>query len=115
MDSVTGVVSFQAELVNDRNGEPLAVNWLAPAALPLAHDEVLAFDGRWGHEFQQARQRVARRTARASPRPQPSAQLRKPIVAVTGSRSASTFLTGPVCDCPKSVSPDPITVRTQRA
>ncbi len=58
LDPATGVAAFRARLVN-AGDEPLAVNWLAPAALPLAHDETLAFDGRWGHEFQQTRQRVA--------------------------------------------------------
>jgi alpha-galactosidase len=58
LDAASGVAAFRARLVN-AGDEPLAVSWLAPAALPLAHDEVLAFDGRWGHEFQPTRQRVA--------------------------------------------------------
>jgi alpha-galactosidase len=58
LDPVTGVAAFRARLVN-AGTEPLAVDWLAPAALPMAADEVMLFDGRWGHEFQTVRQRLA--------------------------------------------------------
>ena len=57
LDAATGVAAFRARLVN-AVAEPLAVDWFAPAALPLAHDEVLLLDGRWGHEFQLVRQRL---------------------------------------------------------
>jgi alpha-galactosidase len=58
IDAATGVVDFRARLVNG-GAEPLHVDWLAPAALPMAADEVMLFDGRWGHEFQLVRQRLA--------------------------------------------------------
>jgi alpha-galactosidase len=58
MDPATGVAAFRSRLLN-RGDEPLALDWMAPAALPLAHDEVMVFDGRWGREFQPVRQRLA--------------------------------------------------------
>jgi alpha-galactosidase len=53
----TGVAAFRSRLTN-RGAEPLSIDWLAAAALPLAHDEVMLFDGRWSREFQTVRQRV---------------------------------------------------------
>jgi alpha-galactosidase len=57
LDPATGVAAFRSRLTN-RGAEPLSVDWLAAAALPLAHDEVMLFDGRWSREFQTVRQRV---------------------------------------------------------
>jgi alpha-galactosidase len=57
LDPATGVVAFRSRLTN-LGTEPLAIDWLAAAALPLTHDEVMLFDGRWSREFQTVRQRV---------------------------------------------------------
>jgi len=56
-DADTGVVAFRSRLSNTGD-DPLSVDWLAPVALPLAHDEVMVFDGRWAREFQTVRQRL---------------------------------------------------------
>ncbi|HEY1752691.1 MAG TPA: alpha-galactosidase [Caulobacteraceae bacterium] len=58
LDSETGVAAFRSRLVN-RGRDALHLDWMAPAALPLAHDEVVLFDGRWAREFQPVRQRLA--------------------------------------------------------
>jgi alpha-galactosidase len=58
LDPATGVTAFRSRLLN-QGDEPLSLDWMAPAALPLAHDEVMLFDGRWGREFQPVRQRLA--------------------------------------------------------
>jgi alpha-galactosidase len=57
LDPATGVAAFRSRLVNT-GGDPLTLAWMAPAALPLAHDEAMLFDGRWSREFQTARQRI---------------------------------------------------------
>jgi alpha-galactosidase len=62
LDADTGVAAFRSRLTNSGD-EPLCVDWLAPAALPMAHDEVMVFDGRWAREFQPVRQRLATRPA----------------------------------------------------
>ncbi|MFI4936240.1 MAG: alpha-galactosidase [Caulobacterales bacterium] len=58
LDPNTGVAAFRSRIVN-AGDEPLAVDWMAPAALPMSHDEVMIFDGRWAREFQPVRQRIA--------------------------------------------------------
>ncbi|HEY2706826.1 MAG TPA: alpha-galactosidase [Caulobacteraceae bacterium] len=57
LDAATDVAEFRSRLVN-RGTEPLAVYWMAPAALPMPCDEVLYFDGRWAREFSTVRHRV---------------------------------------------------------
>jgi alpha-galactosidase len=58
LDAAAGVAAFGSRLTNVGD-TPLAVDWMAPAALPLVHDEVMVFDGRWAREFQPVRQRLA--------------------------------------------------------
>ena len=58
LEAETGVASFQSRLVN-RGADALHIDWMAPAALPLIHDEVMLFDGRWAKEFGTVRQRLA--------------------------------------------------------
>jgi len=58
LDAATGVAAFGAHLLNI-GASPLTLDWMAPVALPMAHDEVMFFDGRWAREFQTVRQRVA--------------------------------------------------------
>ena len=58
LDPATGVAAFRSRLLN-QGDEPLSLGWMAPAALPLTHDEVMVFDGRWAREFQPVRQRLA--------------------------------------------------------
>ena len=84
LDPATGVAAFRSRLTN-RGAEPLAVDWLAAAALPLAHDEVMLFDGRWAREFQTVRQRVPtglvlkdNRTGRTSHHAPPFAAVGRP-------------------------------------
>ncbi len=55
LDAATGVLSVSSTLVN-RGDDGLEVQWLASAALPVPHDDILLFDGRWGFEFQPSRQ-----------------------------------------------------------
>jgi alpha-galactosidase len=50
----TGVATSRTRLIN-RGEAPLTLDWLACAALPAPHDELLTFDGRWGLEFQTRR------------------------------------------------------------
>lgn len=57
IDAATGVVSFRNRLTN-LGEDGLAVDWLAAVALPLPHEEVLAFEGRWANEGRTYRQRV---------------------------------------------------------
>jgi alpha-galactosidase len=57
LDAETGVAAFRSRLVNTR-ADRLHVDWMAPAALPLAHDEVMLWGGRWTMEFQTTRQRL---------------------------------------------------------
>jgi alpha-galactosidase len=84
LDPATGVAAFRSRLTN-RGAEPLAVDWLAACALPLAHDEVMLFDGRWAREFQTVRQRVPtglvlkdNRTGRTSHHAPPFAAVGRP-------------------------------------
>jgi alpha-galactosidase len=58
LDAETGVAAFRSRLVN-RGPDALHIDWMAPAALPLGHDEVMLFDGRWAKEFGTVRQRLA--------------------------------------------------------
>jgi alpha-galactosidase len=57
VDAETGVAAFRSRLVN-RGPDGLHVDWLSPVALPLGHDEVMLWDGRWAAEFQTTRQRL---------------------------------------------------------
>jgi alpha-galactosidase len=57
LDQQTGVASFRSRIVN-RASSPLHLDWVAAAALPLAFDNLLLFDGRWAREFQTGRQRL---------------------------------------------------------
>ena len=57
MDAQTGVAAFRNRLIN-QGPSPLAVDWLAAGCLPLYHDEVLGFEGRWANEGRAYRQRV---------------------------------------------------------
>lgn len=84
LDPETGVAAFRSRLVNT-GAEPLAVDWLAACALPLAHDEAMLFDGRWAREFQTVRQRVPtglvvkdNRTGRTSHHAPPFAAIGQP-------------------------------------
>ncbi len=58
LDPESGVAAFRSRLVNT-GADPLRVDWMAAAALPLAHDEVMLWGGRWSLEFQTERQRLA--------------------------------------------------------
>ncbi len=57
MDAQTGVASFCNRLIN-KGPSALTVNWLAAGCLPLDHDELLAFEGRWANEGRPYRLRV---------------------------------------------------------
>ncbi|WP_411287894.1 alpha-galactosidase [Phenylobacterium sp.] len=50
IDPATGVVGFRSTARNVADA-PLRLDWLSPVALPIAHDEVLSFSGRWAREF----------------------------------------------------------------
>lgn len=54
MDAATGVLSFQLRLVNTAD-EPLALDWVSPAALEAPGEALLTFGGRWAREMQAAR------------------------------------------------------------
>jgi alpha-galactosidase len=58
LDPDSGVAAFRSRLVNT-GADALRIDWMAPAALPLAHDEVMLWGGRWSLEFQTGRQRLA--------------------------------------------------------
>ena len=58
LDPGSGVAAFRSRLVNT-GADPLRIDWMAAAALPLAHDEVMLWGGRWSLEFQTGRQRLA--------------------------------------------------------
>jgi alpha-galactosidase len=58
LDPQSGVAAFRSRLVNT-GADELRIDWMAAAALPLAHDEVMVWGGRWSLEFQTARQRLA--------------------------------------------------------
>jgi alpha-galactosidase len=55
LDAATGVLSATTTLTNC-GAAGVEVQWLAALALPVPHREVMAFDGRWGFEFQPMRQ-----------------------------------------------------------
>jgi alpha-galactosidase len=57
LDPASGVVGFRSRLTNTAEA-PMTVDWMVPVALPLDHDEVMVFDGRWAREFQTVRQRL---------------------------------------------------------
>jgi alpha-galactosidase len=57
IDDRTGVASASARVKN-RGADTLEVIWLA-SALPLVHDEVMMFSGRWAREFRPSRTRLA--------------------------------------------------------
>jgi alpha-galactosidase len=57
VDPDTGVASFQL-IVRNSGADPLRVDWAAPAALPVADDEIMGFSGRWGREFTTHRGRL---------------------------------------------------------
>ena len=57
MDAQTGVASFCNRLIN-QGFSALTVDWLASGCLPLDHDELLAFEGRWANEGRPYRLRV---------------------------------------------------------
>ena len=57
LDPATGVASFRGRLVNT-GPDALALDWMAPAALPLPADELMLFDGRWNQEFRTVRERL---------------------------------------------------------
>ena len=57
MDAQTGVASFRNRLIN-RGHSALTVDWLAAGCLPLDHEELLAFEGRWANEGRPYRLRV---------------------------------------------------------
>jgi alpha-galactosidase len=57
MDVQTGVASFRNRLIN-QDLSVLTVDWLAAGCLPLDHDELLAFEGRWANEGRPYRLRV---------------------------------------------------------
>jgi len=58
MDAATGVAAFRSRIQNAGTA-PLHLDWVAAAALPASHDELLLFDGRWAREFRTVRQTVA--------------------------------------------------------
>ena len=58
LDPETGVLTSQTEVIN-RASDALTLNWLAAAALPSPHAEIMAFDGRWTREFQPVRQHLS--------------------------------------------------------
>ncbi len=58
MDAQTGVASFRNRLIN-QGASTLTVDWLAAGCLPLDHDELLAFEGRWANEGRDYRLRVS--------------------------------------------------------
>ena len=57
MDAQTGVASFRNRLIN-QGASTLALDWLAAGCLPVEHDELLAFEGRWANEGRPYRLRV---------------------------------------------------------
>ena len=57
MDAQTGVVSFRNRLIN-LGPSILTVDWLAAGCLPLDHDDLQAFEGRWANEGRPYRLRV---------------------------------------------------------
>jgi alpha-galactosidase len=84
LDAATGVAGFRSRLTN-RGADDLAVNWMSSAALPVAHDEVMLFEGRWSREFHTVRQRLTvgaisqdNRTGRTSHHAPPFAAVGQP-------------------------------------
>lgn len=57
MDPDTGVVAFASQ-VRNLGETALHLDWVAAAALPVAHDDALVFDGRWSREYRAVRQRA---------------------------------------------------------
>lgn len=50
LDVATGVAGFRTIVRNIGQGA-LGLDWVSPVALPLIHDELLTFGGRWTREF----------------------------------------------------------------
>jgi alpha-galactosidase len=57
IDAATGVVMMRSRLTHQGPGL-LNLHWMACAALPSAHAELLTFGGRWAREFDSARLRL---------------------------------------------------------
>ena len=57
LDPASGVAGFQSTLINTGEDD-LSLDWISPAALPLIHDELLTFGGRWTREFATHRLRL---------------------------------------------------------
>jgi alpha-galactosidase len=57
LEPATGVVGMRSRLTPKGAGT-LDLHWMACAALPLDHDELLTFGGRWAREFDSARLRL---------------------------------------------------------
>jgi alpha-galactosidase len=57
LEPATGVVGMRSRLTHQGPGR-LDLHWMACAALPTLHDELLAFGGRWAREFDSARLRL---------------------------------------------------------
>jgi alpha-galactosidase len=84
LDAATGVAGFRSRLTN-LGPDDLAVDWMAAATLPMIHDEVMLFEGRWSREFHPVRQRLAvgaiaqdNRTGRTSHHAPPFAMIGQP-------------------------------------
>ena len=58
LDPESGVAAFRSRLVNT-GADNVDIHWMAAAALPPAHDELMLWGGRWSLEFQTGRQRLA--------------------------------------------------------
>lgn len=55
LDASSGVLSSRVRVTN-AGDSALTVDWLAAGALPVSHDEIVSFGGRWAREFMQHRQ-----------------------------------------------------------
>ncbi len=57
LDGLTGVLTV-ATRVHNTGPDRLWLDWVAAAALPSGHDELMLFEGRWAREFQSVRTRL---------------------------------------------------------
>ena len=57
LNAASGVAGFRSRLINT-GPDDLRLDWISPAALPLIHDELLTFGGRWTREFAAHRMRL---------------------------------------------------------
>jgi alpha-galactosidase len=57
LDAASGVAGFRSTLINTGQDD-LRLDWISPVALPLIHDELLTFGGRWTREFAAHRMRL---------------------------------------------------------